>query len=263
MRVGDFFYILMVPFCWSAFPVSGFQVLKICHEWAVEKENSCTRRSHYFARSSFLLSEIEEDFLEVEDGSVRRRRIFQVVSSILLGVPLNGIGLAAVAEVGPSSNVPQVSVISGTVTLSSDVSVDPSKTSDAALYVTVRPDTPDNVPAAILSGTRGKAPPVMAARFPSPTFPFTFQMTSPQNLTPEVVLASDTSTASMLDISNVWWANDDLIVSVRWDSDGVAATRSPEDLVGRALWRRKSNERVIEIPLTGRGAFGKFVTGKN
>ncbi|KAL3893216.1 MAG: hypothetical protein SGARI_008312 [Bacillariaceae sp.] len=100
----------------------------------------------------------------------------------------------------------------------------------------------------------------MAARFASPTFPFEFQLSAPQNLTPEGA-SGITDVAALQDVASFWWANDNLIVSARWDSDGAAATRSPEDLVGRANFRRSAG--TVEIPLTGRGAFGKFVTGKD
>ena len=59
-----------------------------------------------------------------------------------------------------------------------------------------------------------------------------------------------------------WWANMDLVVSARWDSDGVAATRDPNDLVGRGLFQVRSGGEVT-VPLQGRGITGKFVTGKS
>jgi len=122
---------------------------------------------------------------------------------------------------------------------------------NSALYVTARPNRPDNVPKAILDGSRGKSPPVLTARFESPTFPFDFNL-SENNLTPEGSAKND---------DTFWWAADDLIVSARWDSDGVAATRSPDDLVGRTLWKRGSAKFVLD--LQGRGSFGKFATRKN
>lgn len=205
------------------------------------------------------------------DCSTRRRGLFQSLSWIAVASCSTTTGKSAGATENADVNVTPAAVVSGTVSLPMDVFLDSSSSTNAALYVTVRPDTPDNVPAAILNGTRGKPPPVMAARFPSPiTFPFEFQLSSPQNLTPEGASMGSTSpdtiltaVSSIQDISTLWWANDDLIVSARWDSDGVAATRSPEDLVGRTLWRRKSSDNKLQLVLTGRGAFGKFVTGKS
>ena len=127
---------------------------------------------------------------------------------------------------------------------------------DAALYITCRPNRPDNVPQAILQGTRGKAPPVLAARFEHPTsFPFDFVLTS-----------NDVTLEGNCEANGVyWWSQNDLIVSARLDSDGVAATRSPEDLVGRGMYTcNTSNGRNenVSIQLEGRGAFGKFATRK-
>mmetsp|Transcript_15610 Transcript_15610/g.31242 ORF Transcript_15610/g.31242 Transcript_15610/m.31242 type:complete len:246 (-) Transcript_15610:264-1001(-) len=154
---------------------------------------------------------------------------------------------------------------------------------NAALYLTARPDKPDNVPAAILSGTRGKAPPVLSARFPlksgltTSTFPYEIEVTE-ANLTPEGLEQSSPPSADSG--AGRWWAGDNLIVSARLDSDGVAATRDPEDLVGRAIFRPKAQDgqnskdsqscgddcscrkQVLELQLQGRGVGGKLVTGK-
>jgi hypothetical protein len=136
----------------------------------------------------------------------------------------------------------------GETSSSVDASTPPKK---PALYVTARPNRPDNVPRAILDGSRGKPPPILAARFESPVFPFEFEL-GEKDLTPE---------GAGSDQSSFWWAADDLVVSARWDSDGVAATRSPEDLVGRTIW--KKGTALAALDLEGRGAFGKFATKKN
>jgi len=119
-----------------------------------------------------------------------------------------------------------------------------------ALYVTCRPDRADNVPAAILSGTRGKPPPVLAARFEDPVFPFDF------------ALGENDLTLEGADSGGNWWNNDILVVSARLDSDGVAATRSPDDLVGRGLFLVEKGEgsAPVKIQLSDRGSFGKFIT---
>ena len=135
-----------------------------------------------------------------------------------------------------------------------------------ALYITVRPNRPDNVPKAILDGSRGKSPPILTARFESPVFPFQFNL-SERDLTPEGADNKDNDQTT--NASTFWWAADDLIVSARWDSDGVAATRSPEDLVGRNLWKRsaagngKDGSVGFVLSLQGRGSFGKLATKKN
>ena len=128
----------------------------------------------------------------------------------------------------------------------------------SALYITCRPDKPDNVPLAILNGSRGKPPPVLSARIGNPKFPYEFELVSPRDLTIEGASDGESKT-SVLEYSKFWWKDDDLIVSARWDSDGVAATRSPDDLVGRGIW--KQGDKALSVPLSGRGAFGKFATG--
>jgi len=137
----------------------------------------------------------------------------------------------------------------------------------SALYVTARPNRPDNVPKAILDGSRGKSPPILAARFESPVFPFEFKL-GEKDLTPEG--AGSNNNQQSTNVNRFWWADDDLIVSARWDSDGVAATRSPEDLVGRNIWKQGTavtdkNEGTtwFVLDLQGRGSFGKFATKKN
>ena len=135
-------------------------------------------------------------------------------------------------------------LLKGTVSLRSDA-VLPEDLSTAALYITARPDRPDNVPQAILSGTRGKPPPVLIARLAHLSeFPVEFALTS-----------ADVS------VEGDWWYQDDLIVSARLDSDGVAATRDPNDLVGRGLFRR-GTDQVVQVELQGRGVTGKLLTGK-
>lgn len=136
-----------------------------------------------------------------------------------------------------------------------------------ALYVTARPNRPDNVPKAILDGSRGKSPPILAARFENPSFPFKFEL-GEKDLTPEG--AGGDNNQKSTNTGRFWWAADDLIVSARWDNDGIAATRSPEDLVGRNVWKQgmtatdKNDDCAgFVLDLQGRGAFGKFATKKN
>ena len=196
------------------------------------------------------------------------------------------------ADAGPWNDMTMMTTTPTTTTTTA------TTTTAAALYITCRPNRPDNVPAAILNGSRGKPPPVLSARIPlslssssssSTTkngsgFPLDFVLTIPRDLTLEgawdggnmAALADSTTTmedgrspSSVVPpppplpttLDELWWNKDELIVSVRLDTDGVAATRSPDDLVGRAIWTLDST-RVVEIQLTGRGAFGKFATGR-
>jgi len=152
-----------------------------------------------------------------------------------------------------AKSIESTTFIKGTANLQAGVS-DGNIESGAALYVTCRPNRPDNVPRAILDGSRGKPPPVLAARFENPQFPFEFSLTT-ENLTPEGASAVEGGD------NVIWWSGEDLVVSARLDNDGVAATRDPNDLVGRGFYSPKAQDYVT-IELQGRGMFGKAVTSK-
>jgi len=169
----------------------------------------------------------------------------------------------AITSSAPPAPSTETVIIKGQVTLAPDVVMEEKPTpSSAALYITCRPDRPDNVPAAVLNGSRGKPPPVLSARLTNPSFPLEFELKIPQDLTLEGAWDGKSSPETIRPPSRreqLWWNEVDLVVSARWDSDGVAATRSPEDLVGRGLWNYKEESPVI-VQLNGRGAFGKFAT---
>jgi hypothetical protein len=135
--------------------------------------------------------------------------------------------------------------------------------SSYALYVTARPSIPDNVPTAILDGSRGKSPPVLSARYPNPTFPFDFALTA-KDFTTEGAAKIVNGDSASDKRSGVWWSGQDLIVSARLDTDGIASTRDPTDLVGRGIFHALSNAMsdTVSIQLSGRGMFGKRVTSK-
>lgn len=118
------------------------------------------------------------------------------------------------------------------------------------------------VPRAILSGTRGKAPPIAALRLAPPLrFPLQFELDD-ADLTPEG--AAEPAR---------WWGKGQFILSARLDSDGQAATREPTDLVGRAVCAPLPAGREGEGPaaqavprcsvqLVGRGIGGKLITSR-
>jgi hypothetical protein len=151
-----------------------------------------------------------------------------------------------------------LSLLQVTVTLSKSAAAEistPAETS--ALYITARPNSADNVPRAILDGSRGKPPPVLIARIPNVTqFPFTMTLTS-NDVTVEGSSNNENDTAT----SSYWWQGTPLVVSARLDSDGVAATRDPSDLVGRSISSTAGNN-IATVELQGRGAAGKFFTKK-
>jgi hypothetical protein len=192
-------------------------------------------------------------------------------SLLCLMVPIK---IAHAEGIEEPPTIPFKAFVSGRVLLPSDyaVVVSPSDSSISitpqppppALYVTCRPDRPDNVPNAILSGSRGKPPPVLVARYENPSFPFDFTLTT-NDLTveglPTVQNNDSSSSSSSGSFFQYWWSQDTLIVSARLDSDGIAATRSPDDLVGRGVWNPTKTDQVATVALQGRGPAGKFVTG--
>lgn len=210
------------------------------------------------------------------------RTMLETTPTILALLPTMQVASAAAAA-DEQPQVGETVVLRARVTVPPDFDAEPPRPSNdntniPALYITCRPDKPDNVPAAILNGSRGKPPPVLSARLSNPQFPLDFELTIPRDLTLEGAWDGKTplSTSGNVPIvvpsnlDELWWSKTDLIVSARLDNDGVAATRSPEDLVGRGIWKfsngnsgKDSGNSVVEIQLTGRGAFGKFATGGN
>lgn len=172
--------------------------------------------------------------LSLDHSCSRRSTLAFGISSVIAGTASSVAGAWADEE---------AVLLRGTVSLRSDAVV-PSDLTAAALYITARPDRPDNVPQAILDGSRGKSPPVLIARLANiQKFPIDFSLTQ-----------ADVS------VEGDWWYQDDLVVSARLDSDGVAATRDPNDLVGRGFFRR--GEDKVSVELQGRGITGKLITGK-
>jgi hypothetical protein len=99
-----------------------------------------------------------------------------------------------------------------------------------------------------------KVPPLAAARFGFPTLPYEFTLTL-DDLTPE-----------FKGVPVEEWERQDLIVSARLDTDGVAATRDPADLVGRGTVRKASSAVAsawegADVELQGRGLTGRLLTG--
>lgn len=122
--------------------------------------------------------------------------------------------------------------------------------SGAALYVTARPASSEG---ALQAGA--KTPPIASARFATPLlFPFEFVLTT-DDLTAEY-RAADAASFNRLD----------LVISARLDGDGVAATRGPDDLVGRGTLSKRGSGRAEEwrpalVELQGRGLGGRLLTG--
>ena len=135
-------------------------------------------------------------------------------------------------------------IVSGIITADEDLST--TRGNDAALYVTARPAPTSSLAA-------GKVPPLATKRYAGPvTFPYTYTLESPGDLTPEYA-----------NVPREEWDSQDLLIAARLDMDGVAATRGPDDLVGRTLARKQSDSTFSAAPLAlrGRGVTGKLLTG--
>ena len=139
--------------------------------------------------------------------------------------------------------------IQGTVTLKEGAVVPPGE--NVALYITAKSD-----PGLWTSAVRSiKLPPVLTKRItPANSFPLEFTLSDETDMTPEGI-----ATAKEWQSGNL-----PLLFSARLDSDGVAATRGPDDLVGQGTSNFKDGswERV-SISLEGRGVAGKFITQPN
>jgi hypothetical protein len=136
-------------------------------------------------------------------------------------------------------------ILRGSVALEDKVMA-PSNGGKEALYLTAKETrTPVEI-----AGSAVK-PAVLSARFQGPlSFPYSFELTE-NDLTAEGKARLSTFSSS------------EVVLSARYDVDGVAATRDPSDLVGKSTVKPdKSGFSDVNIQLTDRGAGGRFVTKK-
>ena len=198
-----------------------------------------------------------DQYLLPTDSTVRRRGFLKQLSLMTGYWSISGFSKPTFAEeieIENSSN--QKVFVKGTVILPAKLELPPD-TSSSALYVTVRPNNPVNVPKAILDGSNGKPPPILSIKIANVNkFPCEFKLT-------EIDLTLEGNAKIQQDggEDKFWWEGQDLIVSSRWDTDGVAATRDPTDLVGRSYYLASTGDDVV-IQLQGRGFTGKLLTGK-
>lgn len=137
----------------------------------------------------------------------------------------------------------------------------------SALYITIRPyggvwsDRIKNV----------KQPAILSKRIPmnlDSVFPMDFTVSDSFDLTPEGAASPG-------------WKSQPLLMAIRYDFDGIAATRSPKDLVGQTVVNPileklpgdgfdnlngvavgdQTGYSPVEITLTDRGVAGKFLVG--
>lgn len=103
-----------------------------------------------------------------------------------------------------------------------------------------------------------KPPPLLTKRIPGPiSFPIPFVLEYKQDVTPEGLV-----------YPQGWSNNKKIVVTVRLDTDGIAATRDSTDLIGKSIAEPSSSDgekglwNPVEVELTDRGIGGKFVTRK-
>ena len=141
-------------------------------------------------------------------------------------------------------------------TLTGEVTVSPKDevptASTTALYITVREDV-----GLWTSAVRNiKPPPVLTKRIPvtPSSFPYKYTLNSDFDSTPEGAQTYST-----------WSSGKNLLISVRVDEDGIAATRGPNDLVGKGNSEREKDTtqwRSTNVEVVGRGVAGKILLGK-
>jgi len=176
--------------------------------------------------------------------------LFGSAYSLSLATSLRKAAVTSLATLTLGMNAANAITLSGVVLIPDGV---PAPTgSDRALYVTVKPDI-GVINAQILNI---KVPPIMTKRIPASllSFPYTYTIDEVKDATEEAAASKSR------------WEKGDvpLIVSVRYDNDGVAATRSPEDLVGKGESSFISGDEwsKADVQLSDRGIGGKLVTGK-
>merc|ERR1719502_1259682 len=171
---------------------------------------------------------------------------------------LTTIGVSSI--LGFSGGQPDVSkalavggvVLGGEVTIKEGYEVPAAST--AALYITAREDI-GLLRSAVLNS---KPPPILTKRIPikASNFPYQFKLDSQFDLTPE-------GQQTYAEWSS---GKTPILISARVDEDGVAATRGPNDLVGKGTSNYGLGEGdpvwdKTAIELVGRGVTGKFLTG--
>ena len=200
-------------------------------------------------------------------STIKRREFNSILPKIIVGSQVIAPNQPAAAD-DEMSHSTLTTILKGVVTLKPGS--EPVSSESAALYVTAKPETTINAPKVIADAFAGRPPPVLTARFPISTgvdaFPFNFQFTE-SDITVEGAYQDGNGNEKS---NKYWWIHDNLVVSARFDSDGVAATRDPDDLVGRSFSLVAKGdsgdnfryENYVDIQLQGRGVGGKFITTK-
>lgn len=167
-------------------------------------------------------------------------KLNRVVSSAFAALSLTG-------AFHPHLALAAANVVSGSISLAEGASI-PSG-DKVALYLTIKQD-----PGVWKSAVRNiKDPPILTKRLApvAASFPQDFSLSAEADSTPEgKALLKEWQSGRL-----------PLLVSARLDQDGVAATRSPDDLVGQSSSSFKDGSwEKVQITLQGRGVAGKFIT---
>ena len=182
------------------------------------------------------------------------------IASVFVGVGMNSAALPALAApVKPdfskeTNTADKISIgpveITGTIIL--DNGVKAPETLSKALYITVKPDL-GVVNSQILLR---KFPAIMTKRVEGNIdFPYQYTISETKDFTEDVNLKHDQWASGTLP----------LLVSVRYDTDGSAATRDDTDLVGKGIseFDKDANKfKSADVVLEDRGIGGRLVTGR-
>jgi len=174
-------------------------------------------------------------------ASASVRRACSVLSSV------------AALSIGPCFSNANAAVVEGRIVVSKGLATQIGTNENLALYVTVRQDRgiwQDRV-------RNFKSPPIMSKRIPSSElkegFPLKVSLDSALDATVEGK-----------EIEEAWTKGQTpLLVSARLDVDGVAATRSPDDLTGSTSTTYTTELGCFdkfELTLVDRGITGKLIT---
>jgi hypothetical protein len=172
----------------------------------------------------------------------------RVAASFAIFMPLMSGAVSPIPAL--AIDVDPVVTMNGQIQLSS-VNIAAPTGDKSALYITVREDV-----GVWTSAVRNmKPPPIMTKRMTNiKNFPVSVTLNSKDDMTQEGAASADE------------WMNSKrpLIISSRLDSDGVASTRSPEDLVGQGEAKYNGNNgwESFSVDLSGRGVAGKFITNQ-
>lgn len=157
-----------------------------------------------------------------------------VSSSVSRRAALIGGGSSTIVALDNEEDV----VVAGTLSLSSE-DEPPPDTAKGAVYVTVKLGASTDSTMSLVRAAPLAA--VAAIRLTDVTFPVSFRVTS-ADLFPDAPRVPPGAS---------------LTVSARYDADGIAATRDPDDLVASAF--TKQNDQQLALKLQPRGLVSKFM----